>query len=127
MPHLRLEVSANAAAGMDWQALFQDMHAVLHEQGGIKLDNCKSRVAVLDDYRVGDGSEAGAFAHLDVRFMSGRPGELKARLGEGLRDVLVRAFATALEQREMQTTVELRDIEHAGYFKYPEGTLTPQH
>ena len=126
MPQLKLEVSANAALVSDWTPLLHDIHRVLHESGGIKLENCKTRVQVAENYLVGDGSPAGAFVHLDVRFMAGRAPALKESIGQELLEVLLTAFADAMRALSLQVTVEIRDIEHANYFKFPADSFTPQ-
>ncbi len=66
-----------------------------------------------------------AFVHLDVRFMEGRTLEVKQILGQQMKAALMKWFRVEDELVEIQITVEIRDIERVGYFKYPEGTLTP--
>ncbi len=131
MPHLRLEYSANVHFDGELTSLFSQLHTVLVDIGGIRLENCKTRAYAAEDFLVADGTadeggRAGAFVHLDVRFMEGRSEELKQEIGAKLLNRLVRFFAPALDTLALQFTVEVRDIDRAAYSKYPEGTLTPQ-
>ena len=124
MPHLVLEYTANLGQRDNPRKLMLTLHQVLHKTGGIRLDNCKSRIRSLDAYAIGDGDPDYAFAHLDVRFMAGRSAPVKQQIGQELLAVLQDEFRETLLQ--IQITVEIRDIDTGTYFKYPQGTLTPQ-
>jgi 5-carboxymethyl-2-hydroxymuconate isomerase len=60
-----------------------------------------------------------------MRFLEGRPADLKRTIGEGVVEVLQKHFAPAEEEMELQVTAEIQDIRRAEYFKYPPGTLGP--
>ena len=124
MPHLTLEYSGNVPDPPDIQGILREIHRVLQETAGIKIENCKSRGRVAEKYLVANGESARAFVHLDVRILEGRSGELKRELGYQLLETLREHFSSAEAALDLQTTVEIRDIERASYFKHPEGTLT---
>ena len=124
MPHLTLEYSANVPEPDDMREIMLEMHRVLNETGGIRLENCKSRARCLDSFVVGDGSPDNAFLHLDVRFMEGRSEAAKQAIANELLQVLKDKFLVG--NLDLQITVEIRDILANSYFKHPEGTLTPQ-
>ena len=77
----------------------------------------------MDRYLVGDGTSGEGFVHLDVRFLEGRPLELKEEIGLRLLAVLKQSYELLAEQGDLQITVEIRDIERAAYFKVPAGSL----
>lgn len=124
MPHLTLEYSGNVPDPPDIQGILREIHRVLQETAGIKIANCKSRGRIADEYVVADGGSSHAFVHLDVRILEGRSVELKKELGNRLLETLREHFSSAEAVLDLQTTVEIRDIERASYFKHPEGTLT---
>lgn len=126
MPHLVLEYSANVDCPPDLPVLFRQLHEVLAETGGIRRDNCKSRARPADPFLVGSGSESDAFVHLDIRFLEGRPAEVKQALGQQALDLLLGWFQNSSDRLQLQITVEIQDIRRSSYFKYPAGTLTPQ-
>jgi 5-carboxymethyl-2-hydroxymuconate isomerase len=127
MPHLTLEYTENLAhQEVHFAELFLALHQVLADVGGIRIGNCKSRAVELSDYCVGQGQAESAFVHLGVRFMEGRPLELKQEIGQQLLGILKEHYALALAERGLQITVEIADIQQGAYFKIPEGTLTPQ-
>jgi 5-carboxymethyl-2-hydroxymuconate isomerase len=123
MPHLTLEYTAGLRPDVEFKGLFARMHDVLSDVAGIKKGNCKSRAIELDRYLVGDGTSGEGFLHLDVRFLEGRPAELKEEIGRRLLAVLKEGFESLFEEGDLQVTVEIRDIERAAYFKIPAGSL----
>ena len=125
MPHLTLEYSANVDCPSNLADLFKRLHGVLVEKGGIKLENCKSRGRVAEDFFVASGRESDGFVHLDIRFLEGRPPEVKRVVGQESCDLLIEWFHDSVEKLDLQITVEVRDIRRTFYFKHPEGTLTP--
>ena len=126
MPHLVLEYSANVECPPELSRLFGQLHDILAETGGIRRANCKSRARIAQPYLVGSGGEADAFVHLEIRFLEGRPAEVKQAIGEASLDLLQAWFQDPLQRLELQITVEIQDIQRASYFKFPAGTLTPQ-
>lgn len=125
MPHLVLEYTANAPPSGELQELFARLHRILAEVGDIKIGNCKSRARPCETYYLADGKPEGAFVHLDVRILSGRTPELKREIGERLVEEVRQAFAASPDNKNLQVTVEIREIVRAHYFKYPEGSLAP--
>jgi 5-carboxymethyl-2-hydroxymuconate isomerase len=123
MPHLVLEYSSNVAFPPDPGRLFDRLHRGLHETGGISIGNCKSRARAADPFYVASGEGAGAFVHLDVRFLEGRSNEVLDAVGRGALETLEHWFREAGENLDLQLTVEIREIERSAYFKFPEGTL----
>ncbi len=126
MPNLRLELTPNILDQVDFSELFAEIHKILHEQGGIKLDNCKSRVSTLEHYYIGDGHPSNAFVQLTLHLIAGRSLEVKQRIGNACLAQLKHSFSTSMARLDLQVTVEIVDINSDEYFKYPEGSLTPQ-
>lgn len=126
MPQIILEYSTNNAAEPDYAVLFGEIHQLLHTVAGIRLENCKSRARLAEDFFIGDGNASNAFVHLQIRIIEGRSSEIKKAIGEKCLALLKRAYAKSVEALELQITVEVDDLIRDFYFKYPEGSLTPQ-
>ncbi len=126
MPQLTLQYTDNIGSPVEFDHLFSQMHEVLSEVAGIRIENCKSRAMALSDYRVGRGEAGGAFVHVEVAILAGRPLETREKIGRLLLEVLRAAYAQPLDKHDLQITVEVRDLQKDLYFKIPEGTLTPQ-
>jgi len=126
MPQITLEYSANVQPGVALSELFAGIHRILSTVGKINIGNCKSRAYVANEYRIGAGEDNLGFVHLEVRFLEGRDKALVRSLGSQLLQLLKAGFAEASARLDLQITVEIQDIERAGYFKFPDGTFTAQ-
>lgn len=125
MPHLTLEYSTNIGRPRGLSALFTALHGLLTETGNIKSGNCKSRAYPSADFLVGHGQPHDAFVHLDIRFLEGRPVDVKQAIGQRALTLLQEHFDPDGDNTDLQLTVEVRDIARATYFKLPAGTLSP--
>ncbi len=126
MPHLTLEYSANVREAKDLGPLFLRLHTLLSETAGIDIRNCKSRARPADDYMVAEGGERDAFVHLEIRFLDGRPAEVKSAAGIRSLDLLREWFAESDSVLALQITVEVRDIKRNAYFKHPPSSIEPK-
>jgi 5-carboxymethyl-2-hydroxymuconate isomerase len=127
MPHLTLEYTANLDEWAADPGLLVDLHRLLAAVG-VKIENCKSRWRMVEEWVVADGEGPAAFVHLDIRFLEGRSPQVKQAIGNGALDLLCDHFARGVEGLrglDFQITVEIQDIQRAAYFKYPPGTLGP--
>ncbi|MCF8367726.1 MAG: hypothetical protein K9G76_01695 [Bacteroidales bacterium] len=123
MPQIRLEYSGNIAPpGVE--EIFPQIHQLLNELAGIPIGNCKSRLVKLDEYFVSEGEINQAFAHLEIALLEGRSKEIKQKIGNGCLQLLKNHFLHEQHQKDIQITVEVRDLIHDCYFKFPEGTLS---
>lgn len=115
MPHLTLEYTANLP-GLDVRQALVALNAALMDSGHFEGPDIKSRALRLADHLVGDGTEAGAFAHVTLRLLSGRTSEVKTKLANRLLDVL-RLAAVADGVTPVQLSVEVLELERSSYAK----------
>jgi 5-carboxymethyl-2-hydroxymuconate isomerase len=125
MPHLTLEYTSNLDEWANDLGLLLNLHRLLQSEAGIKIDNCKSRWRMMEEWVVGDGEGESAFLHLDLRFLEGRPLATKQAVGVGALELIKKHFDQVPEELNLQVTVEIQDIKKATYFKHPPGTLGP--
>ena len=125
MPHLTIEYTANLDAWACDPKVLLSLHHLLESVAGIKIENCKSRWRMAEEWVVGDGEGPSGFVHLDMRFLEGRPADVKQAIGNGAVEILQKHFSPAAEEMDLQITAEVQDIRRAEYFKYPLGTLGP--
>jgi 5-carboxymethyl-2-hydroxymuconate isomerase len=123
MPHLTLEYTANLEATPPTPALMLSLHRMLEEVAGIKVGNCKSRWRRVEEWVVADGAPGGAFVHLGMRFLEGRPQKTIGAVGPAALEILKGHFTPAPDGTRLQITVEVEEIRKASYFKDPPGTL----
>lgn len=123
MPQLTLDYSNNITQTINFKVLFSQLHRVLHQVGNVNIDNCKSRAIRQNEYYVGNGIKENAFAHLEIRFLEGRPMGLKQAIGEACLQILETHLEETIDKLNPQITVEIVDIPKSSYFKFPSGTL----
>ena len=117
MPHTILEYSANLEDQPDLQLFFQQLHTFLVEAAPCRLQDLKSRAYRCDEYRMADGQDAMAFAHLAINIFEGRTPEVLARMGQGALDLMREHFPLTLARRQADLTVEIRGMRKDAYFK----------
>jgi 5-carboxymethyl-2-hydroxymuconate isomerase len=122
MPQITLEHTANLQPDGTWDDLLGQLHDQIAGLAGIDVDSCKSRVLSLSTYRVGDGAQNKAFAHLTIRIFAGRSPAVKTELGRAGLALLERYLGTTSDTLDVQLTVEIRNIDREAYFK---NRLTP--
>lgn len=116
MPQITVEYSQVVAASFDRRAFALALHPMAAELIGSALASFKTRFYAIDEAVIGDGDPAHAMVHVDFRLLSGRPPELKQRLGAAVLD-LARAHVRAVAGVDIQVTVEVRDLDRPHYHK----------
>ena len=123
MPHIILEYSANLYELPSFSALFADIHQTLHREGGIRLENCKSRARMASHFYIADGHPNHSFIHLSIEFVKGRSQQTKRTIGQECLKLIKDYYQAQISDR-LQITVKIDDIELDYYFKHPEGSLS---
>ncbi|HEX8256390.1 MAG TPA: hypothetical protein VF589_02045 [Allosphingosinicella sp.] len=116
MPQISIEYSANIAATFDARRFTGEAHKLLVAMVETELASCKTRLIELRDVVIGDGSDANAMVHVDLRILSGRTPAQKRQLGEAVMAALAAAVARP-EGLDLQLTVEVRDLDRDHYHK----------
>jgi len=119
MPHLILNYTSNIDPPLDFGSLFLKLHTILNSIAGIEINNCKSRAQKLENYFISRGESEKAFIHLDVNFLEGRSAKIKKKIGNLCLDTIKEYCTSYLTKKDLQITVEIRDIRKEFYFKYP--------
>lgn len=116
MPHLTLEYTANWPE-LDVSRALTEFNNVLIESGHFEGPDIKSRAVRLENFVVGDGTAATAFAHVTLRLLQGRSPEAKSVLARSLLAAL-QSIARLDDATAMQLSVEICEIERLSYAKY---------
>ena len=113
MPHVKLEYTENVQWKNPIQDIFPELQTVLIQHARVKPENCKSRGTELKDFHCTDKSHPGGFIHLEISLLSGRTEEVKRNIGKECSQI-IQSFIENIA--EIQVSVELRDMDHNGYF-----------
>ncbi|MFA6038193.1 MAG: 5-carboxymethyl-2-hydroxymuconate Delta-isomerase [Legionellales bacterium] len=118
MPQLRLDYTANVIEKNDFPALFKKCHEILATTLPTKINSCKSRAMLQEDYYIGDGDTGHAFVCLQLQIMAGRPKQVRDEVVHLLLDVFKDHFSESLKQLKLQITIELQELSEELYFKF---------
>ncbi|MCB8821125.1 5-carboxymethyl-2-hydroxymuconate Delta-isomerase [Microvirga rosea] len=117
MPQITLEFTENIAKLVDYRSVALGLHDLLVKEISCSLEDCKTRLAAVENYVIGDGSFDEAFVHVTFSILSGRTQAVKESLGTKAVETIARAMPSAVAQRTIQITVEIRDLERSTYKK----------
>ena len=117
MPHLTLEYTDNL--DFEAQPVLKALHEALVATGAIAMKGLKSRAVRRDQWRIADGNEGYAFAHLTIVIREGRPVAVQEDVAQRALTVLQDAFrarreaggylSLSVDVREMRDGVSLTD------------------
>lgn len=117
MPHLTLEYTDNL--DFEVQPVLRALHEALVATGAVAMKGLKSRAVRRDQWRIADGHEGYAFAHLTILIREGRAAEVQEDIAQRALVVLQDAFrarreaggylSLSVDVREMRDGVALTD------------------
>ena len=117
MPHCVLEFSDNIMDDADIPFMLEQLHHIIVETGCCEERNIKSRAYRCKRYRMGNGKERNAFAHLTLRVLEGKPPELLENLGAAVLELLEGHYGQSLQRQRCDLTVEIVEMKRSRYFK----------
>ncbi len=117
MPQIRLEYTTNIDLKIDFKSLFTQLHQLVCDITGANLNACKSGVIPLQQYCIGDGADAHAFAFITINLLSGRSTDEKQTLSQKALALLRQYYEPAQSKHKLQLTVRVNDMDKATYSK----------
>lgn len=108
MPHLILEYSDNLE--FEAQPLFARLHDELVATGAVNMKGLKSRAIRHTEYRIADGDERYAFAHLNILLRAGRPVETQQAVAQRAIAVLEETFGHRFAQGYLSLSVDIKEM-----------------
>ena len=110
MPHITIECSRNVEKEIDLDALVLHVHEAAIRTGVFPVDGIRSRLAILDHYRVGDAAR-NAFVHVTLRCAPGRDVEVKQRVVGDVFGELCAFLQPMYDAHPLAISLELGDLE----------------
>jgi 5-carboxymethyl-2-hydroxymuconate isomerase len=116
MPHLFADYSNNLV-GLNEQTLLEKLNAVVCVHATVADEaDLKSRIAAVQQFRVGTQPAQRGFVHVQLRLLAGRTPEIKKELSDALAAVL-RAEVPQPAGVMVQLSVEIVDMDKGSYYK----------
>ncbi|OBY56884.1 5-carboxymethyl-2-hydroxymuconate Delta-isomerase [Pseudomonas nitroreducens] len=110
MPHFIVEYTHNIEAEANLPSLFEKVHASLGASGIFPLGGIRSRAIRLDTWRMADGQQDYAFAHMSLKVGAGRDLETRRHVAEALFQVITAHFATLQQRRLLALSFEMSEL-----------------
>ncbi|KTD18569.1 5-carboxymethyl-2-hydroxymuconate isomerase [Legionella lansingensis] len=118
MPHVILEIPRPLTAGKDLQKLLHGIHDAIASVPSAFLADIKTRIHLLDDFRVGAGtSESGSFIHARLIQTRPRSPEDQKLMGEKVMAALEAFFGKDKPAYPLQLCLETTIIPVGGYLR----------
>lgn len=114
MPHLTIEYSCNLATAIT-PAVLRTLNLALLGTGQFEEADIKSRAVAFDCFAIGTADSPRGFVAARLAMLSGRSLEIKRNVAEALLAALESAISVG--GMELQTSVEIADIDRDSYAK----------
>lgn len=89
MPQITVDYSAELDDAFDRAGFAGALHPLIAETVSTKIAACKTRFRRVEETVVADAPGGDGLVHVDISLLAGRTPEVKARLTESVRDLLV--------------------------------------
>jgi 5-carboxymethyl-2-hydroxymuconate isomerase len=114
MPHIKVDVSANAARPGRIKPFLSDLAARLADFESIESGAVKAYLNVREHFAMNpDGRPA--FIHVEVALMRGRNLELRSQIADAMREIVIAEFAEKVSHDGIAITVEIREMDAETY------------
>lgn len=110
MPQITVDYSAELDDTFDRPGFAGALHPLIAETVTTKTAACKTRFRRVEETVVADAPDGDALVHVDISLLAGRTPEVKARLTESVRDLLV-AHILPAAGLTLHLSVEARDLD----------------
>jgi 5-carboxymethyl-2-hydroxymuconate isomerase len=116
MPHIHLSVSGNLRENLSLNGILRQLADRLAGFETVRSSAIKAYATQHPAYEMGKGAPSG-FAHLTVSILSGRPLELRKRMGSTMLGIMHERFRSSLDAGLVAVTVEVREMDRETYLK----------
>ncbi len=117
MPHLYVEYSANTEAIVAVDGLLDKLYDTALATGVFPLGGIRVRAQRIDNYRIADCAADNAYIHVTALLGSGRPLDVRRRVGESLFAALGEYCETAFAQAPLALSVTMQELHPELNFK----------
>ncbi len=116
MPHLHLETTADVVENADIPDILEALCAELCTNDSVESSKTRAYHTLRSVWYMGQGAPI-SFVHLTVSVLSGRDLSWRKQVGKGLMEVLRQRFEYSLGEKEVQITLDVREMEKETYLR----------
>lgn len=111
MPHIIIEATTSAAKLVAPEALTAALHEAACAVDGYPLPGVRTRLHLIEHFRMADGDPEGAFVHVNIRIGGGFNQAAKHKAAEALADRLSALFDPFLATTPIALSVEVTELD----------------
>ena len=117
MPHLYVEYSANTEEILAIDGLLDKLYAEALASGVFPLGGIRVRAQRIENYRIADCASDNAYVHVTALLGSGRPLDVRRRVGESLFATLCDYCKDAFERHPLALSFTMQELHSELNFK----------
>ena len=116
MPILNFEFTDNLKIDAEIKLFLLETHSILVQEIKTDLRTCRSSIAKISDYVIGDGNPNNAYIILRIQMLPGRTDDIKNRLGKILLEKIHNDFSSEIKKYDTQVRVSLTETDKKHYY-----------
>src|SRR3990167_7778826 len=109
MPILNFEFTDNLKIDSSIKSFLLETHHILVQEIKTDLSTCRSSIAKISDYMIGDGNPNNAYIILRIQMLPGRTDEIKNHTGKILLEKIQDNFSDEIKKHDTQVRVYLTE------------------
>src|SRR3990167_6857249 len=113
---LNFEFTDNLKIDSLIKSFLLETHDILVQEIKTDLHTCRSSIAKISDYVIGDGDSSNAYIILRIQMLPGRTDEIKNRTGKILLEKIHRNFSDEIKKYDTQVRVYLTETDKQHYY-----------
>ncbi len=116
MPVINFEYTDNLKIDSRIKPFLLKTHDILVQEIKTDLRTCRSSIAKISDYVIGDGDSNNAYIILRIQMLPGRTDDIKNRTGKILLEKIYNGFSDEIKKHDTQVRVSLTEIDKKHYY-----------
>lgn len=116
MPILNFEYTDNLKIDSKIKSFVLEVHDILVQEIKTDLRTCRSAIAKISDYIIGDGNHNNAYIILRIQMLPGRTDEIKNKIGKILIEKIHHNFSDEIKNHDTQVRVYLTETDKQHYY-----------
>lgn len=116
MPIINFEYTDNLKIDSNIKSFLVETHTILVREIKTDLRTCRSSIAKISDYVIGDGDSKNAYIILRIQMLPGRTDDIKNRTGKILLEKIYSDFSDEIKKYDTQVRVSLTETDKKHYY-----------
>ena len=116
MPIINFEYTDNLKIDSQINSFLLKTHNILVQEIKTDLHTCRSNIAKISNYIIGDGDSNNAYIILRIQMLPGRTDDIKNHTGKILLEKIYNDFSDEIQKYDTQVRVYLTETDKKHYY-----------